>query len=82
MRDGAVLRERGMRWSSWTLQRPGEEPAKITERPINPLREAAFMARDGVLPASLERWYEFSWRITRRRPGLVGDERPLSSKVD
>ncbi len=49
MRDGAVLRERGKDWSSWTLQRPGEEPAKVTERPINPLREKAFIARDGTL---------------------------------
>lgn len=64
MRYGAVLRERGQRWSSWTLQRPGREPEKLTARPIDALRELAFIARDGVRPSDPTRWYEFDWHVT------------------
>lgn len=64
MRDGAALHERGQRWPSWTLQRPGGEPEKLTERPIGPLRELAFIARDGARPSEPTRWYECGWSIS------------------
>ncbi|MCG2645705.1 MULTISPECIES: hypothetical protein [Bradyrhizobium] len=64
MRDGAVLHERGQRWSSWTLQRPGGDREKVTERPLNPLRENAFIARNGMLPTEPDRWYECDWQVT------------------
>lgn len=34
----------------WTPQRPDGDPEKITERPIGPLRQNSFIARDGVRP--------------------------------
>jgi hypothetical protein len=65
MRAGAVLHERAWRWTSWTLQLPGAEPKKLTERPLNPLLKSAFIARGGVLPPGrLERMHEFDWKIT------------------
>ena len=64
MRDGAVLRDCGQRWSSWTVQRLGGEPEKLTARPVDRLRELAFIARDGVRPAEPTRWYEFHWHVT------------------
>jgi hypothetical protein len=45
MAGGAVLNERGWRWTSWTLQRPGQAPEKISSRGIDRLREVAFIAR-------------------------------------
>lgn len=64
MRYGAVLRERGQRWSSWTLQIPGREPNKLTARPVDRLRELAFIARDGVGPSDPTRRYDCLWSIT------------------
>ncbi|SDG60425.1 hypothetical protein SAMN05216338_1001879 [Bradyrhizobium sp. Rc2d] len=62
MRDGAVLHERGMRWSSWTLQRHGEEPKKVSTRPLDTLIENIFIARCSALPD--HGWYEIDWHIT------------------
>ena len=45
-----MLHERSWQWTSWTLQRPGQAPVKITARGVDRLREASFIARDGVLP--------------------------------
>jgi hypothetical protein len=64
MRSGAVPHERGARFSSWTLQRPGQDPEKITERPISPLVKLAFIARNGELPPDTRRWYDFDWKVT------------------
>ena len=65
MRDGAVLHERAFYWTSWTLQTPGDDPKKITDRPLNPLIKVAFIARDGILPPGrLPRWLEFDWKVT------------------
>jgi hypothetical protein len=65
MHGGAILRERAWRWTEWTLQVPGQEPAKLGERGINRLRELAFIERDGELPPGrLPRWFEFDWKIT------------------
>lgn len=64
MRDGAVLRERGKDWSSFTLTKPGGAPAKITYRPIRPLAESAFIVLDGTLPPRKDRWYDVAWKIT------------------
>lgn len=62
MRDGATLHERGMRWSSWTLRRPGEEPKKVSTRPLDTLIEKVFIARCSALPD--HGWYEIDWKIT------------------
>ncbi|WP_256805777.1 hypothetical protein [Bradyrhizobium sp. Bra64] len=64
MRAGAVLRERGRDWSSFTLAHPGGAPEKVTARPIRPLLECVFIARNGTLPPRKDRWYEFEWKIT------------------
>jgi hypothetical protein len=64
MRDGAVLRERGRDWSSFTLTPPGGAPAKITARPLRPLLQNVFIARVGTLPPRKDRWFEFDWKIT------------------
>ena len=65
MGGGAALRERAWQWSSWTLQRPGLAPEKITSRGVDRLREAVFIARDGVLPpGGLKRFHDFDWKIT------------------
>lgn len=63
MRAGAVLRERGRDWSSFTLAKVGGEPTKVTARPINPLIECVFIARNGTLPPRKDCWYEFDYRI-------------------
>lgn len=67
MAGGAVLHENAWRWTEWTLQMPGCEPAKTTEGRggILKLREGAFIARNGTLPPGrLERWFEFDWSVT------------------
>lgn len=64
MRAGAVLRERGRDWSSFTLAKPGAAPAKVTARPLNPLLECVFIARNGTLPPRKDSWYEFDYGIT------------------
>ncbi|GLH79752.1 hypothetical protein SSBR45G_46610 [Bradyrhizobium sp. SSBR45G] len=64
LRDGSRLTERGRDWSSFTLTKPCTAPAKITARPIDPLRRAGFIARNGSLPPRTDRWFQFEWRIT------------------
>ncbi|MCS3893429.1 hypothetical protein M2171_002562 [Bradyrhizobium japonicum USDA 38] len=64
MRDGAVLRERGREWASFTLTRPGAAPEKITYRPMRPLVQSAFIVLDGALPPRKDRWYDIPWKIT------------------
>ncbi|WP_340672360.1 hypothetical protein [Bradyrhizobium ottawaense] len=64
MRDGAVLRERGREWASFTLTKPGGAPEKITYRPIKPLIHSAFIVLDGALPPRKDRWYDIPWKIT------------------
>ena len=65
MAAGAILHERAFHWTSWTLQTPGDDPKKITERPLNPLIRVAFIARSGDLPPGrIPRWLEFDWHVT------------------
>ncbi|MGY3356414.1 hypothetical protein ACVWZK_003077 [Bradyrhizobium sp. GM0.4] len=65
MHGGAALHERTWSWTSWTLQRPGRAPEKISSRGVDRLRECAFIERAGVLPpGNLTRFYNFDWRIT------------------
>lgn len=65
MAGGAVLREATMTWTSWTVTRPGCDPAKFRDRGIDALRKLAFIERDGVLPPGhLARIHRFDWKIT------------------
>jgi hypothetical protein len=64
LHNGAVLHERGYSWSSSTLQTSGEAPKKVAERPINQLRQLAFIERCRTLPDRKDRWYELDWHIT------------------
>jgi hypothetical protein len=65
MRAGAVLCERAWQWTSWTLQRPGQAPEKITARGVDRLREFAFIERVGVRPpGELTRFHDWDWRVS------------------
>jgi hypothetical protein len=66
MRDGGALREKVWGWISFSIQRaPGQAEEKITRRPVDRLRECAFIERIGTLPQGLpKRMMTFDWRIT------------------
>lgn len=66
MAGGAVLHERAFRWSSFTLQKSGADPKKLTERHTEPLVRLSFIERDGVLPVPgvMRHFREFDWKIT------------------